>query len=311
MQYFAALAASCVLVAAAPLLVRFSPVDPTATLWLRMVIATGVLVAIAPMPKAQTEPLRGRDYILLIVAGLLSAGDMAANHWAAVETTIANAALLMNLSPVFVTALAIVFLGERLLMAQVIGYGMTIFGAVLMTGVSLEGWQLGLGEGLALLSAFLYAAYFLVVKDLRARTSAMRIMLWTSGISATVLAPLAIGTSDPLLPSVALGWLPIVAMALGVQIGGHGLMAYAMRGLPASYASATALARPVLAAVAAWLLFGEVVGASTVIGAALVLGGLALAARRPAANHPSRPHQPPAPVHAMRRLPASRHGGST
>lgn len=50
-------------------------------------------------------------------------------------------------------------------------------------------------------------------------------------------------------------------------------MAYAMHGLPASYASATALARPVLASAAAWLLFGEAMGPWQMAGAVLVLGG--------------------------------------
>ena len=90
---------------------------------------------------------------------------------------------------------------------------------------------------------------------------------------------MAISTSDPLLPSTALGWLPMMGMVLGVQIGGHGLMAHAMRGLPASYASVTALARRVLAGVGARPLFGETMGQSQIVGAALVLGGAG--ARRP------------------------------
>jgi drug/metabolite transporter (DMT)-like permease len=65
-----------------------------------------------------------------------------------------------------------------------------------------------------------------------------------------------------------------------VQIGSHVLMAYAICGLPASYAFATALARPTLVAAAAWPLFGEAMGRSEVVGAVLVVGELALAASR-------------------------------
>ncbi|QFU15597.1 DMT family transporter [Microvirga thermotolerans] len=274
-----ALAASCVLVAAAPLLVRFSPVDPTATLWLRMLLATGVLVLFVPARTTEKAPMHRRDRLLMILAGLLSVGDMAANHWASVETSVANTVLLMNLSPVFVTLLAFLILHERPSARQLSGYAITILGAVLMTGVTWDAWRLGWGEMLALLSAFLYAAYFLIVKRLRARVGALAIMLWTSAIAAVVLAPVAILESEPLLPSSAMGWVPIAAMALGVQIGGHGLMAHAMKTLPASYASTTALARPVLAAAAAWLLFGEALTFAQMTGAALVLGGLAFASR--------------------------------
>lgn len=287
-----ALMASCVLVAAAPLLVRFSPVDPTATLWLRMLLATGMLVLVIPAQKVEKGPMRWRDRLLMILAGLLSIGDMAANHWASVETTVANTVLLMNLSPVFVTLLAFLILHERPSAHQLTGYAITIFGAVLMTGVTWHAWHLGFGEMLALLSAFLYAAYFLVVKRLRERVGALTIMLWTSAIAAIVLAPVVVLESEPLLPSSAMGWLPAVAMALGVQIGGHGLMAHAMKTLPASYASTTALARPVLAAAAAWILFDEALTFVQMAGAGLVLGGLAFASRR-SLNHEQAAHSAP------------------
>jgi drug/metabolite transporter (DMT)-like permease len=275
-----ALAASCVLVAAAPFLVRFSPVDPTATLWLRMLLATGMLALFVPVRESKKGPMRPRDRLLMVLAGLLSIGDLAANHWASVETTVANTVLLMNLSPVFVALLAFLILHERPSPHQLTGYAITILGAVLMTGVTWNAWRLGLGEMLALLSAFLYAAYFLVVKQLRERVGALPIMLWTSAIAAIVLAPVALLESEPLLPSSAIGWLPIAVMALGVQIGGHGLMAHAMKTLPASYASTTALARPVLAAAAAWVLFGEALTLVQMAGAVLVLGGLAFASRQ-------------------------------
>lgn len=228
--------------------------------------------------------MRRRDLLLMVLAGLLSIGDLAANHWASVETTVANTVLLMNLSPVFVTLLAFLILHERPSVHQLTGYTITILGAVLMTGVTWNAWRLGLGEMLALLSAFLYAAYFLVVKRLRERVGALTIMLWTSAIAAVVLAPVAVLESEPLLPSSGMGWLPIAVMAMGVQIGGHGLMAHAMKTLPASYASTTALARPVLAAAAAWILFGEALTFVQMAGAVLVLGGLAFASRR-SLNH--------------------------
>lgn len=298
MPPFLALAASCVLVAAAPFLVRVSPVDPTATLWLRMLLATGMLVLVVPARTTEEGPLRRHDRLLMILAGLLAVGDLAANHWASVETTVANTVLLMNLSPVFVTLLAFLILRERPSARELAGYAITILGAALMTGVTWNAWRLGLGEMLALLSAFLYAAYFLVVKQLRERVGALRIMVWTSAIAALVLAPAAILESRPLLPASAAGWIPIAVMALGVQIGGHGLMAHAMKTLSASYASATALARPVLAAAAAWVLFGETMTFVQVAGAALVLGGLAFAAWRA----PQRKHA--APAASQKREPA-------
>jgi drug/metabolite transporter (DMT)-like permease len=98
----------------------------------------------------------------------------------------------------------------------------------------------------------------------------------------TVLAvtPLVLERGGPYLPHSAQGWLVIVAMAFGYQLLGHGLVVYAIESLPVSFTSQALLTPPVLSGAAALRLFGELPNLSQLAGAALVLTGLCLGARR-------------------------------
>jgi drug/metabolite transporter (DMT)-like permease len=60
---------------------------------------------------------------------------------------------------------------------------------------------------------------------------------------------------------------------------GQGLIAYAFAHLPASLSSVSLLIQPVVAALAAWAIFGEAIGAAQFAGGAIVLAGIWVAKR--------------------------------
>jgi drug/metabolite transporter (DMT)-like permease len=69
----------------------------------------------------------------------------------------------------------------------------------------------------------------------------------------------------------------LLGLAVVTQILGQGLIAYAFAHLPASLSSVSLLIQPVVAALAAWAIFGEAVGAMQLAGGAIVLAGIWLA----------------------------------
>ena len=73
------------------------------------------------------------------------------------------------------------------------------------------------------------------------------------------------------------GWAILIALALVTQILGQGLIAYAFAHLPASLSSVSLLIQPVMAALFAWILFGEAIGPAQFVGGAIVLAGIWLA----------------------------------
>ena len=103
------------------------------------------------------------------------------------------------------------------------------------------------------------------------------LMAWSTTITAVVLLPVALLSPQPTLPAAASGWLVLAGLALVTQIVGQGLIACAFAHLPASLSSVSLLIQPVVAALAAWMLFGEAIGPAQWIGGAIVLAGIWIA----------------------------------
>jgi drug/metabolite transporter (DMT)-like permease len=132
-----------------------------------------------------------------------------------------------------------------------------------------------LGDGLGALTGVFYAGYMLAVKSARdAQASTLRLMAWSTTITALALLPVALVSPQPMLPQALSGWWVLVALAVVTQIMGQGLIAYAFAHLPASLSSVSLLIQPVMATLFAWVLFGESVGPAQLVGGAVVLAGI-------------------------------------
>ncbi|WP_405938544.1 DMT family transporter [Streptomyces sp. NBC_00726] len=274
-----ALAASVVGIGSAFIFVRLSEVDPTATLMLRMLAASMLIGAVlAPRSAAvRVRDIRGRDMGLLVLASIVSGLDLLANQWAVNYTTVANTAFLMNTSPVFVLLIAWLVYRERVARMKTVAVAVALVGGTLVVaggGDRAPSSLHALGDGLALTSAALYAVFLLMTKRLRERIPTTVIMLTNSLVIMVMLAPVAIATSDPLLPKTFAGYALVFGYALVSQLLGHGLMTYALRTVDPALASMSGLLRPVVAAILAWLILGEGMGPLQFLGGAVMLFAL-------------------------------------
>jgi drug/metabolite transporter (DMT)-like permease len=96
-------------------------------------------------------------------------------------------------------------------------------------------------------------------------------------VTAALLLPVALISGERFLPASAAGWLPLVGLALIAQVGGQGLIAYAMAHLPATFSSVGLLLQPVVAATLAWIVLAEALTALAIAGGVLVLVGIRVA----------------------------------
>jgi drug/metabolite transporter (DMT)-like permease len=286
LRYYGLLLLSALAVASAPILVRLSEVGPTATLWLRMCIALLILLtpigsghneaaANEPAPRKRPKPMA--LLLSIVLSGFLFCGDMLANHWAVSMTSVANTTLLMNLTPVFVIVIAFIFLRERQSVISMAGVIAATAGALVLVGAS---YTLGrnhlIGDGLALSSALLYAAFMVLTKALRSWVSATRLLRWHTGLSCLFLLPLVAGGQSQVFPVTMRGWAILVGLAVISQLIGHGLMTYAVKHVSAGISSMSTLLIPVLSTSMAWVLLGESVEPHHLLGGALVLVGIGL-----------------------------------
>ncbi len=279
----------------APIFVRLSQAGPSATAFWRLALALPVLYALMASGNSGKGPYRRpssrSDYARLSLAGLFFAGDMAFWHWSIRYTSVANATLLANFAPIFVTLGAWLLFKQRTSLGFALGMLLALFGTGFIVGSSLSFDPSRLrGDAFGLVTAVFYGAYLLAVSRLRAEFSTGTVMTWSGAVSCLALLPVALLFRETFLPLNLQGWLVLLGLALVSHVGGQSLIAFALAHLPASFSSVTLLVQPVMASVFAWLILSEALHPWQAIGGALVLAGIAWARRE---------SLPPAPVTAL------------
>jgi drug/metabolite transporter (DMT)-like permease len=271
------LAGGCA-IAFAPLFVRMADTGPVASAFWRTALAAPLLLAWAWHVRG-SEPETRAPSGAILGAGLFFAADLGVWHWSIIYTSVANSTLLANLAPIFVTLAGWLFWRQAVTRTFLVAMVIAIVGMFVLVGPNfVVGGTKLMGDALGALAGVFYAGYLLSIKVARdAKASTARLMAWSTAITAVVLLPIALLSPQPFLPQSAHGWAVLVGLALVTQILGQGLIAYAFAHLPASLSSLSLLIQPVTAAIFAWALFGEAIGALQFAGGAIVLTGIWLA----------------------------------
>ncbi|MBO9193009.1 DMT family transporter [Rhizobium sp. 16-449-1b] len=265
-----------------PIFVRLSEVGPMATGFWRVALAFfpiyifSLIKGGATGPKPETWADRG----MLILPGVILAVDLITWHLSITITSVANATLLANLAPVFVTIIGVLFMGAAVTRVFVVGLVLAIAGVVILKGGPAALGQGDLrGDGGAVLAAVAYALYILAIGRLRTRFDTVRIMLWSTASAAVCLFPFGFFVEGHLLPTTAYGWAMVFGLAFISHASGQVAITYALAYLPAAFSSLTLLLQPVVAAILAWILLSEPIGPMQAIGGLVVLAGIMIARR--------------------------------
>jgi drug/metabolite transporter (DMT)-like permease len=274
------LAGGCA-IAFAPIFVRLADTGPLASAFWRCALAVPVLWAWVLLRDKSPAPASRSAFLPLMAAGLFFAADLGVWHFSILYTSVANSTVLANLAPIFVTLAGWLFWHRRVTRTFLAGMTLAILGMFVLVGPNFAlGGKPLLGDALGALTAVFYAGYFLAIKVTRdAGGSTARLMAWSTTITSIALLPIALFAPQAFWPSSAAGWWVLVGLALVTQILGQGLIAYAFAHLPASLSSVSLLIQPVMAALFAWLIFGEAIGFWQYLGGAIVLAGIWLARR--------------------------------
>jgi len=266
-------------IGSSPIFVRLSEVGPVATAVWRVALALPILLLWYRAERVRGEAARPAslaDCLGLALPGLCIAADLVAWHWALAITSVANATLLANLAPIFVTLGAFVLFRTPIRPVFAAGLAVAIAGVVVLKGGGFGDGHLA-GDALAALAAVFYGGYILAVGRLRDRFSVATVMLWTSAVAAAAVLPLALLMEPALLPSTLYGWVVLLGLSWVSQVAGQSLIAYALAWLPPAFSSLTLLTQPVAAAALAWIVLSEPLGPAQGLGGALVLAGILLA----------------------------------
>jgi drug/metabolite transporter (DMT)-like permease len=264
----------------APILVRLADAGPAAVGFWRMAFALPLLALIALRPPRGPAGSR-RPAPLSLLAGALFALNLIFWHYGIHYASVANATVLANLAPVFVTIAAWLILKEKPRALFVVALALALAGAwtiALNSPRGGGGLDPPLGELFSCATAFWSAGYFIAMRAARQVQSAYLALLWSTLVTAPLMLLAAVVLGERLWPASAGGWGACVGLGL-MHVGGQGAIAWALGRLPAATTSLVVLLQPVVAAALGWMLFGEALSVLQIVGAAVALAGVVLAQR--------------------------------
>jgi len=263
----------------AAIFVRFAAPAPPIVIAFYRVLFAGILMAawFALRGRALAWRAPGRNFALL--AGVFFGSDMALWHTSLVNTSVATSTLLVNTTPIYVGLYAFAVLGERIEGRFVAGAGLALAGVAVLVGMPADVIETPKGAFLALAAAIFYAGYLLAAKAARRSDDALSTFFIATTSAAATLGLYALLKGDPFGGFPLEAWWMMAGAALVSQIGGVLGIVWALRFLPATFASVALLAQPVLTALWGWLFLGEAISAIQALGGCAVLAGIALASR--------------------------------
>ena len=268
----------------------------------RLSIASAILaVPLATRNKKALLALSRRDFLLALASGTFLAIHFASWISSLAYTTVASSVVLVTTTPLWVGLLSPLVLGERLTLPILLGMAATLTGGIAIAlgdacaggvcalGSALAGGALW-GDFLALVGAWAAAGYFLIGRHLRSKTTLLVYIGLTYGMAALVLDVFVLLLGQPIFGYSLQTYAWFVLLALVPQLVGHTSFNWALKYLSAAFVAITLLGEPVGSTLLAYVFLSETPSLMTVIGAILILGGIAVASL-----HEKKPPVPEAP----------------
>lgn len=269
---------------------RFAQEDGASSL----IVATGRLsiaaLLLSPIVfkqyRHELKQLRFFDLVLTFASGFFLSIHFVAWLSSLEYTSVVNSTVLVTTSPLWVAILSPFLLRDRLSRWVILGLVLAFSGGFLVSVTGKAGDpptrpDALLGNSLAVLGAVMIAFYLLIGRQLRVRLSVIPYVWLVYSATALILLVTSIISGETAqishLPTSVFLWL--LLMAIIPQLVGHSAFNYALGFLPATYVSMMTLGEPIGSGILAIILLGEWPTVLQVVGAALILTGIAVATR--------------------------------
>ncbi|KAB1188268.1 MULTISPECIES: DMT family transporter [Haloferax] len=280
---FTGLGVAILAVSTSAILVRWSSAPSLVKAFYRVVFTVALLAPVALVRHRDAlASISRRDLVAASGAGVALAAHFASWFESLNHTTVAASVTLVQAQPLFVAVGAWAFLDERVSRRTTLGIGVALVGMVLMSLSDLltaSGAPRPLfGNALAVVGAVTAAAYVLTGRSVRRRVDLVPYVVVVYSVCALALLSVAVTRGDPLSGYPTREWLLFLAMAVGPGIFGHTVINWALAHLESSVVSVSLLGEPVGSTILALFLLSEIPTLPTIVGGAVVLGGIYITA---------------------------------
>ncbi len=295
MAYLAILTA-LLITAFIPILFRISEssITPNATIFNRLWIATAIIGlwngvsalkrrsrSVADATSLSNSPPLNifpdtHNLLLLLILAITFVGYQLLWAWSLTQTSVANSEVLHSITPLFTTLIGWILFSQKFDRLFLIGMAIALTGSIALAAndFSITPDKLS-GDGVALLSALLWAGNLLVMEKLRTQLSIIAITIVECLLGTLFLLPILWLTGDELFPHSWGGWLTVIILGI-IVIFTQTLIAYSLIRLSSGLVAIILLLNPILTAILAWLIFAETLNLLNWLALFIILLGIYL-----------------------------------
>ncbi|MBY7142379.1 DMT family transporter [Virgibacillus sp. NKC19-3] len=218
-----------------------------------------------------------KNWVLFILAGVFLALHFILWFESLNYTSVASSVVLVTLQPIFTFLGTYFFFKERFSSGAIISMIIVLFGSLLISwgDFQLSGMAL-FGDILALLGAITITVYLLFGQRVQKNLSLMTYTFVVYGISSMTLIIYNLAQNNPFFGYPSDHWWIFLALAVFPTFFGHTLFNWALKWLNSSTISMAVTFEPVGATILAYIILGEVVTWSQLLGGTIVIFGLFL-----------------------------------
>lgn len=246
--------------------------------------------------RHELTQIRPRDLVLIGIAGLWMALHFVLWVYSLEFVGVLIATVLVTSSPIWTALIEVTFMKAHLTRMVILGLIAVIAGNIVIAlagGTGVTGVNPLLGGALAVSAAMAIAVQRTISRGIRARVSLLPFIWLMYSAAAVILLIAGLVTGIPLTGYSGNAYFWMLMVTIFPQLIGHSSFSYALRYMPATYISLAIQVEPVIATIAALILFGEVPVLLQIIGSAIILAGVVIATRRAAPRPTNSGSTPP------------------
>lgn len=194
-------------------------------------------------------------------------------------TTPVHAALLILITPVFILLISVLLDNERMTLLKTFGLMLGIGGAsllILSKENSAIGSNLLIGDLLVVINAISYAFYYILVKPLMQKYTALHVIRWVFTFGFVLILPFCwsqfITTEWQQFGSTQ--YMALIFVVLGATFFAYLFTVYGLQHLSASAAGAFIYLQPIFSSLFSFIFFREEITVLKLIAAALIFTGV-------------------------------------
>jgi drug/metabolite transporter (DMT)-like permease len=261
-------------------------VDVFAIAFWRLAIAFLILAAtIFLLKKPFSVSLFKKNFSQVLFLGLLLGLHFVLFVSAVMDTTILNATVLVNTTPIWSLMISVLILGVKPTRLAVLGLIVSVIGVSIIAYADAASPTFSLnlkGDLEALLAALAEAFYLSYGRDTRRKVPILSLMLFIYMLSTfAVLAASVLVKSPPIVSSISLeAFLILVGLGILPTALAHTSYFSSLSSLKSFETATLALLEPIVATLIGVLIFAEIPNALFILGAVFVLGGIISVAAR-------------------------------